>query len=484
MGKIYLFGIGGTGSRVLKALTMLMASGVKIDADAIVPIIIDPDHAAADLTRTVTLLRDYISVRKQLEFTSANPKGFFSTKIEETIPNFIMPLKETQNNKFKDYIGLENMTAADGNFDANYALATMLFSKENLESGMQVGFKGNPNIGSVVLNQFATSTEFSDFASSFKQGDRIFIISSIFGGTGASGFPLLLKNFRGIDSKFAGSALIKDAPIGAITVLPYFDVEPDPDSKIDSSTFVSKTKDALSYYQRNISGNKSLNALYYVADNLSKKYENSEGGVTQKNDAHFIELASALSIVDFANLPSDQVACANGVALNPIHKEFGIKNETESIIFGDFYDGTKKVLYKPLTQFVLFCKYMKEWMEESKSISWSQDYKIPTQFFSDSFYSNLTNVRDEFFLWLEEMGNNERSFKPFELSQPSSELFSLVKGVPPSKVMSFKSNYYLFEDTLNSLKNRLTKNTTPESRFVELFFESTAKLVERKLRIK
>ena len=42
MSKIYIFGIGGTGSRVIKSLTMLLASGVQMDSDAIVPIIIDP----------------------------------------------------------------------------------------------------------------------------------------------------------------------------------------------------------------------------------------------------------------------------------------------------------------------------------------------------------------------------------------------------------------------------------------------------------
>ena len=50
MSKLYVFGIGGTGSRVLKALTMLLSSGVECAADTIVPIIIDPDDSAADKT--------------------------------------------------------------------------------------------------------------------------------------------------------------------------------------------------------------------------------------------------------------------------------------------------------------------------------------------------------------------------------------------------------------------------------------------------
>lgn len=52
----------------------------------------------------------------------------------------------------------------------------MLFSEANLESDMEVGFKGNPNIGSVVLNQFTDSQDFIDFADAFKPGDRIFTL--------------------------------------------------------------------------------------------------------------------------------------------------------------------------------------------------------------------------------------------------------------------------------------------------------------------
>ena len=62
---------------------------------------------------------------------------------------------------------------------------------------MDIGFVGNPNIGSTVLNQFRYSDVFQAFAENFGANDRIFIVSSIFGGTGAAGFPILLKNIRG-----------------------------------------------------------------------------------------------------------------------------------------------------------------------------------------------------------------------------------------------------------------------------------------------
>ena len=39
--KLYLFCIGGTGSRVLNSLTMLLASGVQLNAKTVVPVVID-----------------------------------------------------------------------------------------------------------------------------------------------------------------------------------------------------------------------------------------------------------------------------------------------------------------------------------------------------------------------------------------------------------------------------------------------------------
>jgi hypothetical protein len=295
-GKLYIFGIGGTVSRVLKSLLMLAASGVKIDADAIVPIIIDPDFANADVTRTIEQIKTYSAIREKLAFNDVTKNRFFETKIE-AVNDYRLGLNDTKNKKFREFIEYSTLSKE------NKALASMLFSEANLESDMEVGFKGNPNIGSVVLNQFTESQDFIDFAAAFSPGDRIFIISSIFGGTGASGFPLLLKNLRGVGATVPNSDAIKHAPIGAITVLPYFAVKPNVDSAIDSSTFIGKTKAALQYYEKNVNGDKSsVNVLYYIGDERNKQYENEEGGITQRNDAHIIELAAAMSIIDFASI--------------------------------------------------------------------------------------------------------------------------------------------------------------------------------------
>lgn len=302
MAKLYVFGIGGTGSRTLRALTMLLASGVECNFETVVPVIIDPDASAADMTRTVDAMNRYMAIRKHLQFNSENENRFFKTEIAhiQDMSSFKLTLENTENVSFRDYMKTNQMDAP------SKAFINMLFSQANLDSDMVVGFKGNPNIGSVVLNQFSTSDAYKAFSNNFEEGDRIFIISSIFGGTGASGFPLLLKTLRN-DQTSQHWNYIKNAKIGAVTVLPYFSVEQDDDSGVDSSTFYSKTKSALAYYDRNITGNNSVNSLYYVGDNMPASYKNHDGGSEQRNNAHMVELYAALSILNFAETPDSEL---------------------------------------------------------------------------------------------------------------------------------------------------------------------------------
>src|SRR5204862_1204915 len=125
-------------------------------------------------------------------------------------------------------------------------LLSLLYSEENFHKPLSVGFKGNPNVGSVVLNSLKDGPGFKAFEGAFGNEDRIFIISSIFGGTGAAGFPLLLKNFRN-----HSKTVIKQSQIGALTVMPYFKLaDVGNASDIDSNNFMTKTKATLTYYIR------------------------------------------------------------------------------------------------------------------------------------------------------------------------------------------------------------------------------------------
>ena len=383
MSKIFLFGIGGTGARVIRSLVMLAASGVDIQTDAIVPIIIDPDFANADLTRTIDVLKHYSSIRKKLDFNADRKNKFFKTDFHDVLNGYRFTIQHTHGKKYREFIQYDTLGRE------NKALASILFSGKNLDLDMELGFKGNPNIGSVVLNQFTETDDFTNFAAAFQPGDRIFIVSSIFGGTGASGFPLILKNIRSVPNNFPNCDALRKAPIGAISVLPYFDVKPVETSQIDSSTFISKTKAALHYYEKNVTGqNSSINVLYYVGDEKRKEYPNNEGGNTQRNLAHIVELAASLAIVDFASIQNDNPAMNCQIdndrifAPNPLFKEFGMDNDAQQVLFSDLSQQTRKIICAPMTQFSLTAKYIQEEkrLKHSLSLPWTKDNKINETF--------------------------------------------------------------------------------------------------------
>ncbi len=462
MSKLYVFGIGGTGARVLRSLTMLLASGVKCNMD-IVPILIDPDSAADSLTKAVEAFDAYTKVRSQLQY-NGNGSHFFGTTIDEKVHRYFIPLKDTDNKTFSQYISLSTMTPT------NQALMRMLFSEDNLNSDMVVGFKGNPNMGSVVLNQFVPSDQFQQFANGFQQGDSIFIISSIFGGTGASGFPLLLKTLRS-NQNVPNFNLLNNAPIGGITVLPYFSVKVDPNSSIDSSDFIDKTKAALAYYDTNVSGTNSIDRLYYIADTVAPTYDNHEGGQAQNNSAHIVELFSALAVIDFAG------ANVQHTGTNPTQcLEYGIQNDVKTVTLPDLGNVSNSLLSAPLTQFLLFRKYLKDARKwQYRHQPWAIDAEFDNSFFSSQFEKDVENILSLYEGWLNELDSNIRAFSPFDLNR-EHHIFNMVKGFNPQRTKF--NNYALFDDALN-FQHR-PSGISKDQWFIDLFFGATQKIVKRK----
>ena len=464
MSKLYVFGIGGTGSRVLRSFTMMLAAGVKIGANEIVPIIIDPDVSNADLTRTVTLMNTYRAVRSELQFSDEDENMFFRKELSQVLGNYTLRIHDTDDKTFQQFIDLPSMDKA------NKAMMKILFSDKNLNSSMDVGFKGNPNIGSVVLNQIVKSVDFEDFANSFEVDDKIFIISSIFGGTGASGFPLLLKTLRTGDS-FSNHDLINNAEIGAITILPYFKLKSDDASEIDSSTFISKTKSALAYYENNISKNGSIDALYYLADDITNTYDNHEGGTAQENDAHLIEFLAATAIVDFSNKQHP----------NTVNKELGLKDIEDVVSFNSFYDTQKHLLFAPLTQFILMTNCLDNKFDYFSSTAFNAINGNFEDLYDSTFMSELRNLLVKYYEWLKEMKGNKRSLDLFNLNT-GDKPFELVTGVNPVKIMSMYSNYDLIIGRLNSSVKKC-KSKGQKNKFLEMFYIGTRTLVKDKFKM-
>ncbi|TSJ36556.1 hypothetical protein FO440_22265 [Mucilaginibacter corticis] len=498
MKKLYIFAVGGTGSRVLKAFTMLLAAGVKPDsgeAYQIVPIIMDPHSTNLDFQRTTTLLENYMAITKAIR----NGNGFFGTAISNlrglnpktsALPDtFTYDLKKVSGSKFKDYIGFNQMN------EASQSLAQVLFSgttvdKRNqpidlLDIEMDIGFIGNPNIGSVVLNQFKDSAEFREFASSFTNEDRIMVISSIFGGTGAAGAPIIVKNIRNAMQADVDSAgFLRDAKIGAVTVLPYFNIAKDTKSPIQKSVFIAKTRAALSYYQSNLDG--VINVMYYFADSLNgKAYKNDPGNGGQKNNAHFAELASALGIFDFLSMNDTQLKNSNGTVQRSVYKEFGVKVKADKLKFKDLEDETLSKIRKSLAQLSLFKKYLDEELSNAmEKTTWAiMTPKVEPDLLRDGFYNtHLREFLDEFAIWLDEMAENGRGFDPFNLK---ADVRTFITEHPAKTPWySFKKfNYKHVNASLNAASKKRDYADNKE-KLVHIFHQATQDTLQKYFKIK
>lgn len=506
MPKLYVFAIGGTGSRVVKSLTMLLASGIKSNYE-IVPIILDPDAAAADVSRTTRLLNNYRQINKSVNPNSID--SFFKNKIEslgdvvgaatgDAISNeFRLNIADLNGGTFRKFIDY-NLLDITGN---NGALISLLFSNHNLDLDLEVGFQGNPNIGSVVLNKFTDSQEYRQFAQNYTSEDKIFIISSIFGGTGAAGFPLILKNIREGKVQDLYFENLKNAIVGAITVLPYFKLDGDGSNNIQSSTFMSKTKAALSYYHTNMTSNKSINTLYYIGDSANNNYKNVVGGSGQKNDAHFVELAAAIAILDFAD--DQTLSTANGRAINPKYKEFGIDSIDDNnplITFPNLADTTQFILKEKLTQLFFFNLYLENQLKhEFKAPFADNNPKIDQNFLNNQFYIALSEFLKEFRVWLGELKRNKLGFVPFKIHErldsegnivdidvASQDIFTLLNGIDKKKKSLFEklkgagSGYDIITHKLNNLDKGSTF-PTPESKLLDLFTIATKESINQEL---
>lgn len=475
MSKLFVFGIGGTGSRVIKSLAMLLASGVKINATEVVPIIIDVDKPNQDLTRTVEILKLYESINQTIR--KPEYSGFFSNSISNLYPidgkEFKLEIQDVQGKKFGEYIDHQTLD------DRNKRLVDLLFTEKNLDLDMQKGFQGNPNLGSVVLNQFKANADFVNFARNFVQGDRIFIISSIHGGTGSAGFPLLVKNLRNADVPLPNPHIIKNSIIGAITVLPYFKLK---DGEIKSADFISKAKAALEYYIKNV--NPSLNSLYYIGyDEIAPNYDNHVGGTDQENPAHFVELAAALSVIDFMNKGEAQMQ-----SLGRSFMEFGVQDFENFIDFKTLGSSTFNMLFRPMTQYYFFVRYLDYQLTKSLNKQpWSNrgkgNQRITSSFLTSEgdFYNKIERFNYHFKSWLKELSENRPAFMPFDLKGDIGKYLDAIFDFHPKAKPMFHSDFSLFDDYLN-MSEKQVKGRTLEGKFIDIFSQATSHLVDNHFR--
>lgn len=499
--KLFLFAIGGTGARIVRSLTMMLSSGIKgLDSSTeIVPIIIDYDKDNGDKKRATDSLDSYCNIHHALcpDDGAVYNDHFFMTRITPlsqvgtaptTALDFEFNFKPTGTNsqKFSEYLDMNTMEITPDIRITRDLLHVLYDDSDNnspsaeLELDMGKGFKGNPNIGSVVFHELRTREEFTRFvgACNATVGDKIFIVSSIFGGTGASGLPEIVKAIRS-----SNKANLNNVVIGATLVMPYFGLQPFDPTKgngdtgaIDAASFNAKTRAALLYYAQNNELNDLVNAIYYVGDNYRDQYEYNEGTGRQKNDAHVVEFVAASSILDFL------INRNNVTSNNHFPYEFGIADaRTESQIeLFDFYQPTYNLLLDSMSSFAIAMKYYRDvTCGDRNKVSDDTGYAQRGRFELSSRLGRgvfqevdnfLQNKDWGYYHWLEELSSSghEHKLSPYIMDKTKKLQEVLSHNNDDTKVKKYKK--YLDDDDLSGEMNKKSKKA-PDYSDCEFFKE-------------
>ena len=463
MAKCFIFAIGGTGSRVLFSLTNLMAAGCFFDSvniKEIVPVIIDMHEGNnSNKQRAQIALRDYTQISDSVNVSEMHfgdgGNRFFRYKVNSLKDddfNFNLPPigAGTEATNFNTVINFTTLN------EPTRKLVELLIPNDKLNDNLNVGFKGVPSLGSVVMNDIRNNPRFIRLFNQFQQGDRIVIIGSLFGGTGASGIPVIAKTIRECAAiqNFPNAAIVSQAPMAAIMVLPYFTVQPDGDSPINSDNFIRNTKAALKYYERN--GN-IFNSVYYVADQSTPAAHkvNDPGDGGQKNNAHFAEVIAAKQVFHFLSQTEPDINAFNRGF------EYGLPgvNADEALLnLSHINDGSEEMKTRfslPLIRFYLAHLYLlnhgelsdEAWLRRADLIR-NPLFGAKYNFLNTQEFSEIQNFMGEYFrVFLSELSelsefDQSRGFRPFTVDPRKQELYASIKHINQISIGNNNWNEY------------------------------------------
>lgn len=308
--KNYIICVGGSGARVLRAVIHMSACGL-LAVEELEVIIIDPDKDTMTTSLAVQELKDYQELRRLyggnrilqsdiLHFAQKKNDSYIISPVEEEIKTL------------RDLCGTEQDMEE---------LMHWFFKEEEIEQNLEKGFYARPAVGAAFFSNFEDK-DFIRFLDNIigtlrnQEEVNLIMTGSIFGGTGASGIPTILKLIgERLEAECAkGIKLYKNLNTGAVFILPYFNVleaenqaKNDPNISIQVGSFSGNTKEALNYYdiegyygKMSHENCRKFENIYLVGQEvLDEVSDYAVGSAAQKNKAHVVELYAALAVSDF-----------------------------------------------------------------------------------------------------------------------------------------------------------------------------------------
>jgi hypothetical protein len=317
----FLIGVGGTGAKCVEAFAYLAAAGIG-SAPTWVGLL-DQDTSNGNTARAQKLLTDYGALRARLRAPGVLDLG-------GSCPLLASALESPRNGwvwapQARAGATLAGAVGYDGLPRPQQALMEALYTADERGQPLDEGFRQRPALGAAMTLTSITSDSplWRDLLEALQSSGhgvpvRVFLVASIFGGTGAAGLPTLARLLR---MEIQRRGLADRVKLGAALLLPYFAFPPPPIDgtgiRPDSSAFMTQARGALEFYATLFRDGSMFDRLYVLgSDPLIAMRDYADGGPAQANPPLFPELVAALAAVDFLHTrpPADGETVMAGTA--------------------------------------------------------------------------------------------------------------------------------------------------------------------------
>lgn len=360
--QYFVMGIGGTGMRCIESLIHLCAMGMFDDTE-IHLLALDTDKNNGNFSRLKELKEAYVNA-KNLDKANrtALTDTFFSANVKyyEFSPDY--EKKSTFNEVF-------NYGNTKYNRPEEADLADLVLTEDVEGFNLRHGYRAQTHLGSMMMYHSFIEAAHSKAASDLKVflqelikaatsgTPKVFIMGSVFGGTGASSIPIIPQAIsKAAEIMSNGAANVLGRAYFASTLLTaYFSFKaPSADElaaqKViaTSDKFALNSQVAMMFYDDDTTVKHTYQRFYMMGTDgqgwnpmereNDKITQTITGGGDQKNDSHYIELLAACAALDF--LHTDEKHLAQQKELNDPDYVYRAVEPNGKLEFRDFVGST------------------------------------------------------------------------------------------------------------------------------------------------
>lgn len=330
--QYFVLGIGGTGMRCIESLIHLCAMGMFDDTELHL-LALDTDKNNGNFSRLKEVKDAYVN-SKGLDAANrtALKNTFFSANLKyyEFSPNY------EKNSTFKEVFNYGNIKY---NNPEEADLADLVLTENVEDFNLRHGYRAQTHLGSMMMYHSILEAAQSKLDSDLKKfiqelikasnsgTPKVFILGSVFGGTGASSIPIIPQAISKAAEIMSNGAvnILSNTYFASTLLTAYFSFKNPGQDELHnqkiiatSDKFALNSQVAMMFYDDDATVKTTYQRFYMIGtdnqvwDPMAREKERITatitGGGDQKNDSHYVELLAACAALDFYHYDEKQLA--------------------------------------------------------------------------------------------------------------------------------------------------------------------------------